>query len=202
MAHYALRYGALVLGPVLIVLACSIVSGLLYLDNTIFLPLLYPDPADRWNFQYCSHVAASAFFVLNVLHNYFLCVTAKHEGPRYDEVVRELAAATGYEFPETEEDCERKKREFEKKVLEKNGERRKAADQREAREAREVEEAAALQAPSSDEEDSMSFGTIPPPPERPGTRPMEPVRSWQVRTPPAAPPPATATSPPATAVNT
>jgi hypothetical protein len=49
----------------------------------------------------------------NVMFNYWHCVRTKHVGPEYDAVVRELAAATSFPFPETPEQVMAFKRDFE-----------------------------------------------------------------------------------------
>jgi len=47
------------------------------------------------------HCLWVCFILVNVLFNYFLCVTTRNSGPHYDQVVRELAVATKFIYPET-----------------------------------------------------------------------------------------------------
>ena len=43
------------------------------------------------------HTLLVAFFLANILYNYYRCVVNSNAGPRYDSVVRELAKATGFD---------------------------------------------------------------------------------------------------------
>jgi len=63
------------------------------------------------------HVSFVMFIVANVLFNYALCVATRHKGPKYDQVVRELAAATNFVFPETPEQVAIYKREYEDRMV-------------------------------------------------------------------------------------
>ena len=78
-------YGMKILGPCLILFACSIISGLVYVDFTLVLPLICRQDQ---NVKYAVHVCIAAFLVFNILFNYCLCVVTKHKGENYDRVVR------------------------------------------------------------------------------------------------------------------
>ncbi|GMI39470.1 hypothetical protein TeGR_g4896, partial [Tetraparma gracilis] len=171
---HLVRYGTLLLGPLLIAVACSIVAGLFYIDCTLVLPLLHET---RFTPSYVAHVLASSFLAVNVLFNYYCCVTARHDGPEYDRVVRELAARTKYAFPETEEEREERKREFEGRILERNRANRRRAEQRLQRE----REVSLLEQGSAGEEEEEEDEPGPVEvPEGGGGEEPKPVRSWQV----------------------
>ncbi|EJK55563.1 hypothetical protein THAOC_24695, partial [Thalassiosira oceanica] len=59
------------------------------------------------------HTSVVVFFASNIVYNYYMCVTTDNAGPARDKAVREMAAATGFDYPETEEDVESFRREVE-----------------------------------------------------------------------------------------
>ncbi|GMH96288.1 hypothetical protein TrVE_jg3709 [Triparma verrucosa] len=123
-------YGMKILGPCLILFACSIISGLVYVDFTLVLPLICRQDQ---NVKYAFHVCIAAFLVFNILFNYCLCVVTKHKGENYDRVVRELADVTNYEYPENEEEVTSKKKDFERRMLERHKRRQENRAMREGR---------------------------------------------------------------------
>ena len=110
-----------VMGPVLICLALGITSMLTYAFFTIILPMMWEKhDASHSTMGWLiivSHVSFVIFIVENVLFNYALCVATRHKGPNYDQVVRELAAATQFVFPETPEQVAMYKREYEDRMV-------------------------------------------------------------------------------------
>jgi palmitoyltransferase len=91
------------IGPLLILLALSIISLLTYTFATIVLPMIQLKHAGS-SLQYLYvglHCSLVLFLFINTLFNYFLCVTTRHVGPKYDRVVRQLADASGILYPET-----------------------------------------------------------------------------------------------------
>lgn len=146
------------LGPVLITLAATIITGLTWLYFTIILPMLagtnwihtQADWEKYWmkeqgendierdtsdaNSKPISqitsvllalltpigilHTSMVSFFLVNILYNYYYCVTTSNSGPSYDNVVRQLAVVTGFHYPETEEELLQCKRNFERKIYE------------------------------------------------------------------------------------
>lgn len=64
------------------------------------------------------HTAIVSFFLVNVLYNYYKCVVTINTGPQCDSVVRELAVATRFVYPETEEELVRCRKAFERKIFE------------------------------------------------------------------------------------
>lgn len=111
-----------VLGPMLILLAMTIAGGLTYCFFDVVLDLIAPPEGGM--FARACHILVVCFFLWNVLHNYFMCVTTPNKGPNYDRVVRELAEATNFAYPETEEQVEGFRRDFEQIILERARARR------------------------------------------------------------------------------
>ena len=114
-----------VLGPCLILLACTIVVGLLYSFFSLVLPLLCPIP---FTFLYLLYVSLAMFFLVNVLFNYYKCVVTKHAGPSYEQVVRELAGATNFDYPEDDDARRAFLQRYEKRMHEVNMANRHAAE--------------------------------------------------------------------------
>eukprot|EP00978_Attheya_sp_CCMP212_P011330 scaffold27962_cov52-Attheya_sp.AAC.8 len=90
------------LGPGMVLIALGIVGLLTYTFFEIMLPMLAPEGV--LSFKGIYHVSIMMVMLVNVLHNYALCVKMRHDGPNYERVVRELADATGFCYPETEDD--------------------------------------------------------------------------------------------------
>ena len=91
------------LGPVLILVASAIISGITYTYFHVLLPIKYPEDG-----FFCLggflHTYMVVFFDVNIVFNYALCVFTKNTGDKYQRVVRELADATGFVYPENEEE--------------------------------------------------------------------------------------------------
>lgn len=66
-----------------------------------------------------AHTAVVCFFLINIVYNYYKCVTTSHKGKSYSAVVRELAEATGFNYPETEEDVTICKQTLDKSIFNK-----------------------------------------------------------------------------------
>ena len=65
------------------------------------------------------HTIIVAFFLVNVIYNYYQCVTTSNSGKLYDVVVREIAKETSFDYPETEEELIQCKRNLERKIASK-----------------------------------------------------------------------------------
>jgi palmitoyltransferase len=107
------------LGPVLIVLALSIIGLLTYTFFHILLPMLdlkYKDASYRVVILGL-HCLWVIFVVASILFNYFMCVTTRNVGPHYDKLVRELAEATDFSYPETPEAIALYRRDFEDRMV-------------------------------------------------------------------------------------
>ena len=63
------------------------------------------------------HVGWVVFLLYNIIWNYACCVMTQHKGPTYDQVVRELAQATNFTFPETPSEVEMYRQDFEDRML-------------------------------------------------------------------------------------
>jgi hypothetical protein len=119
----------LVLGPLLIIFASMIISGLSWTFFTIYLPMLqlqyhhhHKDTSSSSSYYYGSlvigmHISFVLFLIVQITFNYFMCVTTSNKGQSYDQVVRELAVATDFDYPETPQDVELFRRDFEDRML-------------------------------------------------------------------------------------
>eukprot|EP00956_Cyclotella_meneghiniana_P023004 scaffold44128_cov75-Cyclotella_meneghiniana.AAC.11 len=66
-----------------------------------------------------AHTAVVCFFLINIVYNYYKCVTTSHKGKSYSSVVRDLAEATGFNYPETEEEVTICKQTLDKSIFNK-----------------------------------------------------------------------------------
>lgn len=96
------------LGPFMVFIALGIVVTLSYTFFTIILPMLAPEGSMSYNGMI--HVSIVVFILINVLFNYYQCVTVKQS--LHDEVVRELAIVTGFQYPETDAELYSYKHQF------------------------------------------------------------------------------------------
>ena len=113
------------LGPLMVVLALGIIGLLSYAFFTIVLPMLAGSEG-VFGYKGLLHIAIVAFILVNVLFNYYKCLTVKndHNSAEYQEVVRELALATGVQYPESEKETEAFRLEIEKKLKDRSDEKR------------------------------------------------------------------------------
>jgi palmitoyltransferase len=109
----------LVIGPLLIMLALSITSLLTFSFFTVLLPMMIDKHGGSplGHVKISLHICWVVFVVTNVLYNYFYAVTTRNNGKEYDRVVRELAQATEFCYPETPAQVEGYKREFEDRMV-------------------------------------------------------------------------------------
>ena len=171
--------GVYLLGPILICLASAIIFGLTHTFFYVMLPML-ASPVDPQIAKEAAkkgleiipvvytktifiHIAFVFFLLVNVLHNYVLCVTTRNNGPAFDRVVRELADATDYLYPETDEELVESKRAYEQKMIAKGRARRDMARQR-----RQEANVAAMTNVSNQQNGS---GSVTSTPNRPATTP-------------------------------
>ena len=108
----------LLLGPVLIMLALGITTMLSYTFFDILVPMMLEKHQD-WNFKWSwigVHGTWVVFLLINILFNYFMCVVTRNSGPKYDRVVREMAAVTGFRFPETQAEVDEYRLEYEDRM--------------------------------------------------------------------------------------
>ena len=123
-----------VIGPILIVFALVIASCLTYTFFYVMIPMMQKAWAisPYRQFVMALHVTYVMFILTNVLYNYYWCVRTSNKGLTYERVVRELADATGFAYPETPEEVARCKQDFEDRMIlrmERRRARRQAADE-------------------------------------------------------------------------
>jgi palmitoyltransferase len=146
----------LVLGPILIVLACAIIVGLSYVYFRVVLPMLagtnWVTNGAEWREYWTerghevsnsestqdqkittlqstllavsttagiSHTVLVIFFLINILYNYYKCVVTSNVGKSYALVVRDLAEATGFSYPETDEELTECKQKLDRSIFNK-----------------------------------------------------------------------------------
>lgn len=100
------------LGPLLIALASSIIGLMLYAFMTVMLPMIVRKHAEN---QFGAvviglHCSLVLYLLVQIVFNYYCCVVQKHKGPLYDKIVRELADAMDFQYPETQESLASHKR--------------------------------------------------------------------------------------------
>ena len=114
----------LLLGPLLICFASAIISGLSWVFFTIYLPMMQFDLNQkeasplRYYFEIFGNVTFVVFILIEIVFNYFMCVTTRNAGPSssYDVVVRELAESTNLDYPKTAQAVARFRRDFNDKI--------------------------------------------------------------------------------------
>jgi palmitoyltransferase len=117
--NYGLEGFVYLIGPLLIILALSIVSLLSYVFFFTLVPMIQLKHAESsfGNLYLGLHCTWVIFLLVNILFNYFLCVTTRHKGANYDKVVRELADATDLIFPESPEAVTQYRRDYEDRMI-------------------------------------------------------------------------------------
>lgn len=95
-------------GPILICLVNGAILYVTHVSVTIFLPMLQKKYRNAETASGRAVVTVNCLFYLfllvNVLFNFGFSVCTKHSGSLYDRVVRKLARATEYSYPETQEE--------------------------------------------------------------------------------------------------
>ena len=114
------EYFVYLLGPVLICLASAIIGLLVYTYFTIIKGMLELHYNDIWYGTYIihGHTSMVLFLLVNVVTNYALCVaTSNIKGKSYDMVMREMASATGFHFPETPAQVDQFRQDYEDRMI-------------------------------------------------------------------------------------
>jgi len=110
------------LGPVLILVTAGLLYSLSWTFWSIILPLQfhgYTSPAAIAN------QAFVIFILCNIIFNYLSCVSTKNFASKdYENVVRELARATGFDYPESQEDMEKWRLEWREAIMERSRQKR------------------------------------------------------------------------------
>jgi len=107
------------LGIILIFFATGIASFLVYSFFYILLPMINRAHAEDYlsYFWPLLHILYVVFLLTNVIFNYLSCIMTNHNGPLYKRIVRELANATNFDYPETLQDINECKRDFEDLIV-------------------------------------------------------------------------------------
>ena len=114
------EYFIYLLGPVLICLASAIIGLLVYTYFTVIKDMLQLHYNDIWygNYIIYGHTSMVLFLLVNVVVNYALCVaTSNTKGRSYDMVMREMALATGFHFPETPAQVDQFRKDYEDRMI-------------------------------------------------------------------------------------
>lgn len=122
-----------VIGPILIAFAMVIMFCLTYTFFYVMIPMMQKSWAASpyRKIIMAMHITYVIFILINVLCNYYLCVMTSNKGLAYERVVREMADATGFVYPETPEEVAQCKQDFEDRMIlrmERRRARRAAAD--------------------------------------------------------------------------
>jgi len=130
----------LLLGPLLILFASTIIIGLSWVFFTIYLPMMQfaLDQQEASSLRRVIEIGANVGFVVfilvEIIFNYFMCVTTRNSGPfsSFDTVVRELAESTAFEYPNTPKEVARFRRNLDEKLMQRMREyQTRDADERE-----------------------------------------------------------------------
>jgi DHHC palmitoyltransferase len=118
-ASWCLESFVYLIGPLLILLALSIITLLAYTYFWILLPMMERKHAlhPYKTLILALHTGFVLFLLVNVSFNYAACVLQRHTGPHYDKVVRELAATTDFWYPETPAQLASYRRDFSDRMV-------------------------------------------------------------------------------------
>jgi hypothetical protein len=120
LVQYCVESFVYFLGPVLICLASAIIGLLVYTYFTIIVDMFTLYYAGTWYGRYIitGHTAFVVYLMISVIWNYALCVcTSNTKGISYNKVMREMATATGFIFPETPAQVEQYRKDYEDRMV-------------------------------------------------------------------------------------
>lgn len=63
------------------------------------------------------NVTFVVFILIEIIFNYFMCVTTRNNGPSYGKVVRELAESTNFDYPTSPQNLARFRHDFNDKMM-------------------------------------------------------------------------------------
>ena len=63
------------------------------------------------------NVTFVVFILIEIIFNYFMCVTTRNNGPSYEKVVRELAESTNFDYPTSPQNLARFRHDFNDKMM-------------------------------------------------------------------------------------
>jgi len=110
------------LGPILIFVTGGLLFSLSWTFWAVIIPLKYHSYT---SFSSICSQGFVGFILINVIFNYISCVTTRNFGTKdYEKVVRELALATGFDYPECKDDMDRWRSEWREMILERSRQKR------------------------------------------------------------------------------
>lgn len=113
-----------VLGPILILVTVGLLVSLSWTFWCIIIPLKFHSYT---SFYAVVNQLFVGFVLFNIVYNYISCVTTKHFNTHdYERVVRELARATGFHYPESQEEMDRWRMDWREMILERSRQKRLA----------------------------------------------------------------------------
>jgi palmitoyltransferase len=111
-----------ILGPFLVVVTLGLIYALAYTMWFIIIPL---ELGDYFSARAVLHQSFVMYVILNILYNYYRCVTTRNFScESYDIVVKELARATGFDYPEDEHSMEEYRNKYRRIIMERVRQRR------------------------------------------------------------------------------
>ena len=113
--------GILLLGPLLIIFASLIIGGLAHTFFTIVIPMMKDKYESEGGDNHGvliigTNTAFVVFLLVEIIFNYYMCVTTRNGGENHQKVSRELAKVTGFVYPETPQEVETFRRDYEHKM--------------------------------------------------------------------------------------
>lgn len=111
-----------ILGPFLVIVTLGLIYSLAYTMWLIIIPL---ELGEYFSPRAVLHQSFVIYVIFNVLYNYYRCVTTRNfPCESYDAVVKQLARATGFEYPKDEHDMEEYRKKYRQIVMERVRQRR------------------------------------------------------------------------------
>ncbi len=118
LMQFAANKAMYMLGPLLIFVTGGIMYSLSYTYWKIIIPLTFHSYAST---KAIIHQSFVAFILINIIFNYVGCVATRNfPGAHYGQVVRQLARATGFDYPENEEEIENWKYSWREMIIERS----------------------------------------------------------------------------------
>ena len=120
LVHYCIEGFVYLLGPLLILLASSIIALLMYSYFFILMDMMGLYYAETWYGPYVikAHTTLVLFLFVNTVFNFYKCVMTNNiKGPSYDKVMRETAIASGFTYPENPQEVQQFRKDYEDRMV-------------------------------------------------------------------------------------